>query len=75
MRNCSLKRVNNSLRKVKYCYGNFLWAETEIVMTTLISSHVKDKNRFFTGYEIFLTGNFVVFNRYIFLIKGIISLA
>ena len=72
MRNCPLKRVNNSLRKVKYCYGNFLLVETEV--TTLISSHVKDKNRFFTGYEIFLTGKFVVFNRYLFIIKGIISL-
>ena len=75
MRNCPLKRVNNSLRKVKYCFWNFLLVETEVVMTTLISSQVKDKNRFFTGYEIFLTGNFVVFHRYIFIIKGIISLA
>ena len=75
-RNYPLKRVNNSLRKVKSCYGNFLLAETEVVMTTLISSsHVKDKNSFFTGYEIFLTGKFVVFHRYIFIIKGIISLA
>lgn len=75
MCNCSLKRVNNSLRKVKCCYGNFLLAETEVVITTLISSHVKDKNRFFTGYEIFLTAKFVVFHRYIFIIKVIISLA
>ena len=76
MCNYSLKRVNNSLRKVKCCYGNFLLAETVVVvMTTFISSHVKDKNRFFTGYEIFLTGKFVVFHRYIFIIKGIISLA
>ena len=75
MRNCPLKGVNNSLRKGKYCYGNFLLAETEVVMTTLISSQVKDKNRFFTGYEIFLTGKFVVFHQYIFIIKGIISLA
>ena len=73
---CPLKRVNNSLRKVRSCYGNFLLAETEVVMTTLISSsHVKDKNRFFTGHEIFLTGKFVVFHRYIFIIKGIILLA
>ena len=66
MRHCPLKRVNNSLRKVKYCYGNFLLAETELVMTTLMSSHVKDKNRFFTGYEIFFTGKFVVFHRYLY---------
>ena len=75
MRHCPLKCVNNSLRKVKYYYGNFLLAETEVVMTTLISSHVKGRNRFFTGYEILLTGKFVVFHRYIFIIKGIISLA
>ena len=75
MRHSPLKRVNNSLRKVKYCCGNFLLVETEVVMTTLISSQVKDKNRFFTGYEIFLTGKFVVFHRYIFITKGIISLA
>ena len=42
MRNCPLKRVNNSLREVKYCYGNFLLDETEVVMTILVSSHVKD---------------------------------
>ena len=75
MRHCPLKRVNNSLRKVKYCYGSFLLAETEVVMTTLMSSHVKDKNRFFARYQIFLTRKFVVFHRYIFIIKGIISLA
>ena len=46
MRNCPLKRVNNSLRKVKYCYGNLLLAKTELVMTTLISSHVKDNDCF-----------------------------
>ena len=46
MRNCPLKRVNNSLRKVKYCYGNFLLVETELVMTTLISSHEKDNDCF-----------------------------
>ena len=31
------------LRNMRYFYGNFLLAETEVVMTTLISSHVKDK--------------------------------
>ena len=75
MRNCPLKCVNNSLRKVKYCYWNSLLVETEVVMITLISSQVKDKNRFFIGYEIFLSGKFVVFHRYIPIIKGIISLA
>ena len=49
-------------------------AETEVVMTTFISSHVKDKNRFFTGYEILVTGKFAVFS-FIYIIKGIISLA
>ena len=32
-------------------------------MSTVISSHVKDKNRIFTGYEIFVTGKILVFRR------------
>ena len=34
------------LRNMRYFYGNFLLAETEVVTTTLISSHVKDKIAF-----------------------------
>ena len=34
--------------------GNFLLAGTEVVMTTVIPSHVKDKNGIFTGYLTFL---------------------
>ena len=42
-------------------------AENEVVMTTFkfISLHVKDKSRFFIAYEIFLTGKYVVFHRYL----------
>ena len=32
-------------------------------MTTVISSPVKDKNRIFTGYEIFITGKILAFHR------------
>ena len=32
-------------------------------MTTVISSHVKDKNRIFTGYKIFVTAKILVFHR------------
>ena len=35
--------------------------ENEVVMTTLISLHVKGKSRFLIAYEIFLTGKYVVF--------------
>ena len=56
----------NEKGKRARCYdGNFLLAETEEVMTTLISSHVKDKNCIFTGYEIFVTGKILVFHRYL----------
>ena len=41
------------LTNVRYFYVDFLLAETEVVMTTLLSSHVKDKNCFLTEY-----GNF-----------------
>jgi len=30
--------------------------ETEVAMTTVITSHVKGKNRIFTGYKLFVTG-------------------
>ena len=46
-----------TLKHNMQCYdGIFLFAETEVVMTTLISPHVKDKNYryIFTEYEIFL---------------------
>ena len=34
------------------CDGNFLLAETKVVMTTLISSHVKNKNNFVSSLDI-----------------------
>ena len=37
----------------------FLLAETEVAMTTVISSHVKDKNCIFTGYESCVTGKII----------------
>ena len=45
------------------CDALFLLAETEVAMTTVISSHVKDKNCIFTGYQIFVTGKILVFHR------------
>ena len=35
------------------CDALFLLAETEVAMTTVISSHVKDKSCIFTGYQNF----------------------
>ena len=49
----------------KCCNTLFLLAETEVAMTTVISSHVKDKNCIFTGYQIFVTGKILVFHRYL----------
>ena len=43
--------------------SSLLLAETEVVMTTVISSHVKGKNSVFTGYQIFVTGRILVFHR------------
>jgi len=40
-------------RKLKV--HNAEMAESEVAMTTMISSNVKDKNHIFTGYEIFVT--------------------
>ena len=63
---CPFERVNTLSTKKMWCDdGNFLLAETEVVMTTLISSHVNDKNCIFTGYEIFVTGNILLFHRYL----------
>ena len=45
------------------CDALFLLAETKVAMTTVISSHVKDKNCIFIGYQIFVTGNILVFHR------------
>ena len=45
------------------CDALFLLVETEVAMTTVISSHVKDKNCIFTGYQIFVTGKILVFYR------------
>ena len=52
LRTCPLKHVINLSKKMRCCDGNFLLAETEVVLTTLISSRVKDKNCIFPGYEI-----------------------
>ena len=57
-------RANDFLMKKKNAH-DVLLAETKIVMTTLISSHVKDNNCIFTGYEIFATGKILVFQRYL----------
>ena len=50
---------------MKYsCDALLLLAETEVAMTTIvISSHVKDKNCIFTGYQIFVTGKILVFRQ------------
>jgi len=45
------------------CDALFLLAETEVPMTTVISSHVKDKNCMFTGYQIFVAGKILEFRR------------
>jgi len=37
-------------------------AESEVAMTTMISSRVKDENHIFTGYIIFITGKILVFH-------------
>ena len=41
------------------CNALFLLARTVVVMTTVISSHVKDKNCIFTGYESCVTGKII----------------
>ena len=46
--------------------GNFLLAATEVVMTVLTSSQVKDKNCIFTACEIFITEKILVFHRYLY---------
>ena len=40
-------------------FALFLLPETEVAMTTVISSHVKDKNCIFTGYESCVTGKII----------------
>ena len=45
------------------CDALFLLAETEVAMTAVIPSHVKDKNCIFPGYQIFVTGKILVFHR------------
>ena len=59
---------------MRCCDGNFLLAKTEVVMTTLRSSHVKDKNCIFTEYEILVTGKILVFHRYLCNIREIAML-
>ena len=49
-------------KRARCCDGNFLLAETEVVMTTVISSQVKDENCIFTGYKIFVTRKILVFH-------------
>ena len=39
-----------------WCSFPMGWDRIEVAMTTVISSHVKDKNCIFTGYQIFVTG-------------------
>ena len=50
MRHCPLKCVNNLSKKS----GNDIFHS------------VKDKNRIFTGYQIFVTGEILVFHRYLY---------
>ena len=51
------------------CDALFLLAMTEVAMTTMISSHVKDENCFFDGYQIFVTEKILVFHQCLY-IKG-----
>ena len=45
------------------CDALFLLAKTVVAMTTVISSHVKDKNYVFIRYSIFVTEKILVFHR------------
>ena len=68
---CILKQACNILFIIKTpmarcCDAVFLLAETEVAMTTAISSHGKDKNCIFTGYQIFVTGKILVFHRWLY---------
>ena len=45
--------MNEKGKRARCCDGNFLLAETELVMTTVMSAHVKGKNCIFTGYQTF----------------------
>ena len=58
--------MNEKFKRARCCDGNFLLAENEVVMTTSISSHVKDKSYIITGHEIFVTGKILVFHRYLY---------
>ena len=65
---CIRKRACNILFIIqtpmaRYCYALFLLAETDVAITTMISSHVKDKNCIFTWYQSFVTGKILVFHR------------
>ena len=65
---CIRKRACNILFIIqtpmaRCCDALLLLAETEVAMTTMISSHVKDKNCIFTRYQIFVTGKILVFRR------------
>ena len=52
--------MNEKGKRARCCDGNFLLAETILVMTTVISSHVKGKNCVFTGHQTFVTGKILV---------------
>lgn len=58
--------MNEKSKHIQCFDGNFLLAETEVVMTTLLSSLVNGTKCIFTGYEIFVTGKIVVFHRYLY---------
>jgi len=45
---------------------SFLVAKNEVVMTTLISSHVKNKSCIFSGYEVFFSGKILVIHHYLY---------
>lgn len=55
--------VNEKDKRVRCCDDKFLLVETEVGMTTVISSLVTDKNCIFTGFEIFGIGKIRVFHR------------
>lgn len=58
--------MNEKGKHVQCFDGNFLLAETEVVMKTLLSSLVNGTNCIFTVYEIFVTGKIVVFCQYLY---------
>ena len=47
----------------RHRWGNAVMHNNRGSITTVISSHAKDKNWIFTGYQIFVTGKILVFHR------------